>query len=641
MIVSTAYTGFPEGRPLNPLQEEAWRLVESNDNIIVCGKTGSGKSTVVPMYGLKHLIAGKKVLYTGPLKALVEEKREEWAAELHPWNICHISVISGDYVYDSAKIQEISEANVISITPESLISILRNPTSARSSFLADVGVLFFDEIHMVAEEGRGSNLEAAIMEFANANPEAQLCGLSGTIPNYPEFVDWFTNCNGKPTHLVYSEYRPVPIRTEFIPMVEDRANQYDEIIRTVTALVECNDLREEQIMIGVHNKWLGSKIEEHLIKRGHKPMFHNADRTLEERRAIEFSFRNQTLRLIICTSTLFAGVNLPAPNVINTAVARGNGDWIPAATINQLAGRAGRAGLCEFGRVVHFVPAKEFDDHVKRIEEGEPIMSTMHDSATLASHFLGAVHLGRIQKMDDFEAWYQTTLAHVQKYVNKKSEDVILRQIINDMTKRGMLEVSSDNVFALTKRGKISAQMMINPYHFFELIMNFYRFFDIMTPADIDLVKAVGCCAVNSARLSRDTSAMVPTTVRKYIEESKYHKVCSALYCGLTKQPIPQPFRGVYYGMRKDLDRLSVALVRASVESESWKKPEKIQAAFIRLKFGCSWADARMQVAKFNVSESKKLTSVGITTVQEAMARPSEVVDIIGSARARKLGIIV
>src|SRR5687768_2655641 len=82
--------------------------------------------------------------------------------------------------------------------------------------------------------------------------------------------------------------------------------------------------------------------------------YHNAGLALDERRLVEDLFRQGTLRMIVTTTTLAAGVNLPADTVIiadykrwdnskRTNVAIGVGEY------KNCAGRAGRYGKKKAG----------------------------------------------------------------------------------------------------------------------------------------------------------------------------------------------------------------------------------------------------------------------------------------------------
>ncbi|RYG43032.1 hypothetical protein EON68_01025, partial [archaeon] len=77
--------------------------------------------------------------------------------------------------------------------------------------------------------------------------------------------------------------------------------------------------------------------------------------TVEEREIVEQGFRDSSLCVLVATTTLAAGVNLPARRVIFSDLIDYGGDSSHAlseAHYRQMAGRAGRAGLDDVGEVI-------------------------------------------------------------------------------------------------------------------------------------------------------------------------------------------------------------------------------------------------------------------------------------------------
>jgi hypothetical protein len=94
--------------------------------------------------------------------------------------------------------------------------------------------------------------------------------------------------------------------------------------------------------------------EYHLINMVDKGVaFHYGQMPSLLREAIEVAFRKGTIKFLVCTTTLFQGINLPARNVFIDTPARGKGDkqLLDPALLWNFAGRAGRMAVDIVGNV--------------------------------------------------------------------------------------------------------------------------------------------------------------------------------------------------------------------------------------------------------------------------------------------------
>lgn len=623
IVLPTEETGLPEGMPINEVQKLVLPIRNKNCNIVVASHTGTGKSTVACMIAHKFLFVKPKmkVVYVAPMKALVEEKRTEWSNRQHPFSKFKTCVISGDWstlgVDDMA-----NESDIISITPESLASRIRN-SGGKKSWIDEVGILVVDEVHLLGEEDRGATLEACLIEFSYRNPEAQIVLLSGTIKNKEEITGWAETLNKKQTHLVASDWRAVPLDKHFIQV---KFTNKDEKKKNITAKVIelLQAYPDDQFLVGVFSKAFGRDLEAEIRRKLNEDVeFHNADKKQNERAVIENRFRSKNLRILVCTKTLAVGMNLPARRVILTDCSAGGGN-IPASELNQFAGRAGRKGLDDKGDVYFILPCNKIENvryHIDRIQNGEAVKSQLNTTAAIALHFLGAMWLGRIKTHADFYDWYSKTLMHYQRPIPDEKKQVILENIIKDMSDRNMI-VDNDGDLKLKKLGIISSQMAVDPYYLHSLNLEFNKYFKKSTVTDMDLIKAFVTNAKSTAPYVVDTlKYQISESIKKAFSQ-EYWASAQVYSCMLNNETVPSMLLSQHFMIKQDVERITTALIRVSEEVQYWKKKEDLLAIQYRLLGRVEEDIAKIMAQGATKPQAKKLHELGITDILKAKKDP-------------------
>lgn len=638
MIIDRKYTGLPEGVSLNEMQEQLVPYMNTVDHLIVSAPTGSGKSMSLTMFGYKYIKQGKKIVYVGIMKALADQQRYVFDDPDHPWYGVKTVSITGDYKWTKELEQKVHEADIIVITPESLVSRLRHTENDKGSWLFDVGLFIFDEIHLVGSEGRGAMYETTIMETVRHCKEAQYIALSATIPNGHHFKAWFERITREETHLIVSEYRAVPAERYYIPYKKGSSTEESEKARLDIIKELILSKPDEQFLVVFWKKAFGVKFIEAMRKLNIPCEFHSANESRENRAIIENAFKKKIIRVLGCTTTLTTGLNLPARNVIITTVEAAGKD-IDAYDIVQACGRAGRFGYDDKGFQYILLPEKRYDEHIERIENLPPIKSTMGVPHIIAEHFLGAVYTGLIYDKPSFKKWFKQTLLYVQ-IKNLNNLDQFLEHILDDMQKCGMLTIADNDHISITHRGKICSQLMLDPYHFADAIKNLSRLMTKDKWSDIDIARALGeLSGYYSPYISAQDKRLIPKDVLKYAKQ-EYIKAVAVIFNRIKKQPVPSEFMNVNWQVYNDIDRLGEGLVRYATECQKWGDDVgRIQTMCYRVKTQCGESEAKMRMSQFKPSEIRKLMQLGLYTKDDIENNMTLAGNILDVKRIKELGI--
>ena len=318
-----SYAKFPFPK-FNPVQSRICEIYNQDCNAIIAANTSSGKTICSELFAAHEIREkGGKVVYLAPLKALAQEKVQDWTDQSHHFADLKISICTGDWRLTPDRKKELEKANIIIFSTEMFNSRIRNFKSESNDFLKDVGVVIADECHLLTVPGRGDHLEVGLMKFSEISPNARHVFLSATMPNVDEIAKWMSKLTNKKTFLIESKYRPCPLGVHFeqyIPTGYYEDTEKEKVQAALQIVIENN---EDKFLLFAHTKRTGEMMKQVLIDSGYEAEFHSADLTKEKRIALETKFREGKLQCIVATSTLAWGCNLPARRVVILGVHRG------------------------------------------------------------------------------------------------------------------------------------------------------------------------------------------------------------------------------------------------------------------------------------------------------------------------------
>ena len=193
-------------KELRPIQIAAARVIfESDDNLILCSDTASGKTEAVffPIVSeLEESGCGTvEVLYIAPLKSLINDQFERIDTLLRDSGI-PVFHWHGDVATSHKNRLIRNPAGVLQITPESLESMLMNRRSDIIRLLGGLKYVIIDEIHTLMGADRGNQILCQldrIREIIGYHPRR--IGLSATIGDPVLAGKWLTGNTGKPTQI--------------------------------------------------------------------------------------------------------------------------------------------------------------------------------------------------------------------------------------------------------------------------------------------------------------------------------------------------------------------------------------------------------------------------------------------------------
>ncbi len=358
------YFHLPENCYPDVFQIEAAKALNDGRDVLVEAPTGTGKTAIAYYAASKNMDEGKTTFYTTPLKALSNQKLNEFRKIYGDENV---GILTGDR-------RENIEAPIIIMTTE----VYRNMALAgmygeKNPLMENLGTVIFDEFHYLGDPDRGSVWEESVM-FTPKN--VQTLELSATIGNPEELKNWINSLKDKDNVALISippEERSVPLHfdslsTDSYKKLEKRIQkaikrgETPDFENTLTvkkpklsdfksAIKQLNEkkqlpaiffifsrkysrevleylgkegpdltTKEEKEEIQnildkyISQKYTGADLDTEALKKGYA--IHNAGIIPGQKELIEELFQKKLIKAVIATETLAAGINMPAKTVV-------------------------------------------------------------------------------------------------------------------------------------------------------------------------------------------------------------------------------------------------------------------------------------------------------------------------------------
>jgi len=188
----------------------AIRAANQSDNLVVSLPTSAGKTRIAELCILRCLTGGKRVMFITPLRALSAQTETTLQRTFGPLGKT-ISALYGSIGVSGFDEDAIRERDIVVATPEKLDFALRNDPS----LLDDVGLLVFDEGHMIGLNEREVRYEVQIQRLLRRQDaqERRIVCLSAILPDSDQLEDFaaWLGCD-RSRGLIKDNWRPTRLR---------------------------------------------------------------------------------------------------------------------------------------------------------------------------------------------------------------------------------------------------------------------------------------------------------------------------------------------------------------------------------------------------------------------------------------------
>ena len=389
------------------------------------------------------------------MRSLVAEMTGSFKKRLQKYGI-EVNELTGDHQLSK---EQIMKTQLIVCTPEKWDIICRK--GGERSYTQLVRLVIIDEIHLLHDD-RGPVLEALaariIRSVESLNDDVRIVGLSATLPNYADVATFLRVDPSEGLYFFDNSYRPVPLSQTFIGITEKKALRRYQLMNELCYEKAVGHAGNKQILVFVHSRketaktarairdlcmereTIGSFMKEgsassEILRSESEQVkdtnlkdllpygfaIHHAGMNRVDRTLVEDLFADKHIQVLVSTSTLAWGVNLPAYCVIikgTQVYSPEKGKWIELSALDvlQMLGRAGRPQYDTTGEGILITNHSELQYYLSLMNEQLPIESQMIQK--LPDIMNGEIVLGNIQNINDAVEWMAYTYLYVRMQQN-------------------------------------------------------------------------------------------------------------------------------------------------------------------------------------------------------------------------------
>lgn len=436
-----------------------------NRNQLIIANTSAGKTLIGEIAGISQIEKKKKtMIFIVPLVALANTKYEDF--KKYYSDELKVGLRTGyARIFDSLKEKKtfyrdrysIKDSDIIVATYEGLDLLIR----AGQLNFNKIGCIVIDEVQSLADLERGATLDCLLAKIRVYTKKAQVIALSATVGNPKQFAKELS------LNLVTFDHRPIPLEQHMLlsRSEQEKMQQIYKLAQKEYQFVSSAGFKGQTIVF-TNSRRKTSEIAEFLRYSGiRNARAYHSGLSYNLRKRIETEFVNGKCQLVVSTYALGAGIDFPASQVIFESMMMGNTVLDPN-NFTQMAGRAGRLGKHDIGRVIFLCSGESVSslDNRSEVEIAFELINAdlvsiepNHDENSCGEQILSICSTKqRISPMKAKEIY--------QRMIGTENFDFMY--VANKLIKNSLIEisrVSNQRTIQLTKLGRATTMSFFSP----------------------------------------------------------------------------------------------------------------------------------------------------------------------------------